>query len=500
MAGGNYLAILDKQEASKYYGKILGLRQYTKDANKYVVDDNYTNRLVLGHSITRPKKFLSLKDDNGLLPFQVEDVLRMTNVRGFLNANRMGTGKTIETVMACKNLDAKSILIVCPKSVIGQWVAKFKTWWPERADDIVVYAIGDEVVRNKIYVLNYEKLIHKKSAGKFNSFVWNVLAVDEAHYIKNRTAQRTKACKSITAQYRYALTGTPITKTPNDLYSILDFLNPLYAGRSYWNFVRYYCEVVNTYFEEEIRGLTKNPERVKLLNDLLAEIYCRRSNEHIAKGKQAIDVPLIMDKAQQALYNKIRKLLLDQLPQTLSIPNGAVLLTRLIQATSAPQLIDPENKQVYPGVKFEWVYEQLMGNPDEKFVVFSRFAEITKALSEFLKSKGIGCTTYIGSMNDQQRENSKRQFITDPTCRVIAGTIGALGTGVDELQEACHICVFIDRDFSPEINQQCEDRLHRMGQQKSVLCYYLECNSTVDNKISKVNLERAEDIRKALND
>lgn len=499
MGKANYLAILEKSEAYELHGDLLGIRQYTKDSSKYVVDDNYTNRVVLGYPIDRPAKVDSLAFSRGLMPFQVEDVLRMVNSHGFLNANRMGTGKTVEAIMTCRNLNAQSILIVCPKPVIGQWVAKFKEWWPDRLHDVEVYKLGDAVMRNRIYVTNYDKLISSKAEGVFTQFVWDTVVLDEAHYIKNRGAKRTQACKKLKAARRYALTGTPILRNPDDLYSILEFLNPMYCGSSYWNFVYYYCQVVDGYFGREIRGLTNIEKRVERLNKLLAAVSCRRTNSNIAKGKRQIHVPLIMDKPQVTLYNKIRKLLLDELPRELTIPNGAVLLTRLIQATSAPGLVDP-NGRTGPGIKFEFIQEMLSNNPDEKIVVFSRFAEVIKAFKAYIEGKGIGCATYIGSMNDAQRARNKSDFLTDSSCRVLAGTIGALGTGVDGLQEVSRTCVFIDREFSPEINAQCEDRLHRMGQQGEVLCYYLECNKTVDHKVDKVNFKRAEDIRRALND
>lgn len=496
---GKYLTLLNADEVKRYVGEIMGLREYTKDSSMYVVDDNYTNRLVLGMPVTRPRTILSLEHEEGLLPFQVEDVLRMVNTRGFLNANRMGTGKTVETIMACRNLNAKSILIVCPKAVIGQWVAQLCKWWPERSKDIHVYELGDMVARNGIYITNYEKVVNKKSDGKFTSFVWDVLALDEAHYIKNRNAQRTKACKAISARFRYALTGTPILKTPDDLFSILEFLDPVYTGRSYWNFVNYYCNVHDGYFGKEITGLTKVPTKINRLNKLLEAVSCRRGNNDIAHGKQDIHVNLIMSKEQTKLYDRIRKLILAELPQELTIPNGAVMLTRLIQTTSAPGIFNSDAKKFPVGVKFEWLYEQLVSN-DEKFVVFSRMSEVVNTLQKYLEEAGVGCVRYTGSMSSDAREASKNTFVNDPDCRVIAGTIGALGTGVDELQKASHICVFIDRDFSPEINAQCEDRLHRMGQQQPVLCYYLECAKTIDKKIDNTTFKRAEDIRRALND
>ena len=83
---------------------------------------------------------------------------------------------------------------------------------------------------------------------------------------------------------------------------------------------------------------------------------------------------------------------------------------------------------------------------------------------------------------------------------VIAGTIGAMGQGYDGLQQVSHTMVFIDRDWSPEILKQAEDRLHRMGQEHLVNIYYLECTGSFDQHVGRINRTKADDIRSALND
>ena len=137
----------------------------------------------------------------------------------------------------------------------------------------------------------------------------------------------------------------------------------------------------------------------------------------------------------------------------------------------------------------------LQHNPDLKIVVYSKYAQVVNQLHNYLESHGINVATYTGQQSEDLRQNEKRYFIETPSCRVLAGTIDALGTGVDGLQEACHVCVFIDRDPRPTINEQCEARLFRTGQKETVLCYYLECEKTVDMHMDKLNNVRSEDLR-----
>lgn len=490
-------------EYREHYNGILGALNVKGDNQHMKIPRTYTNMLELSGTgeITcqaSPLQPLTLVGSatNALKEFQVEDVKRMAYASFFLNANKMGAGKTIETVAACKALGLQSILIECPKPVCGQWVKVFREWWPERADDVVLYDWNTDVVRGRIYIVNYEKLISPKAHDKFMKYVWDAFIVDEAHKIKNRNALRTKKTKEIKASRRYALTGTPIMRNPDDLWSILDFLSDEIAGRSYWNFVNYYCEVVDGFFGMEVKGLTKNSYHVEQLQKILATISCRHDELEVAQGKEVITVPLIMDKPQKAVYHTIQKLLFDELPETLTIPNGAVMRMRLLQATSSPQLCGSK----FQGVKFDWIYELLESAPDEKVVIYSQWTGVLNNLRAFLTKKGIKCASYNGSQSTLARDAEKNRFCTKPEYQVLLGTIGALGTGVDGLQNASHICVFIDRDYSPEMNHQCEDRLNRMGQKKRVLCYYLECEKTADSKVAKVNWTRAEDIRKVLQD
>lgn len=491
------LTVANAEKMAQYDGNLLGVTTTRTIPKQYKIDDNYVNRIVLGFNLPVQRKYTlhDLKHCDKLYDFQKEDVLRMINSPFFLNANKMGYGKTIETIAALLELDSRSILIVCPKPVIGQWVAQIKEWWGR---DAHVYNLKEQTVRGEIYVTNYEKLLSPKSDGQFNRFVWDALVLDEAHYIKNRNAKRTKKCKEIPASRRYALTGTPILRNPEDLWSILHFLSPQICGRSFWNFVNYFCQVSQGMYGREIKGLTEDEAHVEVLHKLFDAVACRHNDIKIAVGKQQVQVPIIMDSKQTNLYEKLRKLVLDELPQELTIPNGAVLLTRLIQATSCPAVL-PDNEGNF-GAKFEWILETAKNNPDEKFVVFSKFEKVVAMLEKYLTENDIGCTTYTGKIPHAVRNEHKRKFIEDASCQLMLGTIGALGTGVDGMQDVCNLCIFIDRDPLPELNAQCEDRLNRMGQQKFVTCYYLECRKTIDKKVGRDNFKRAEDIRRALNE
>lgn len=470
-----YLGTYALKDVGKRTIELMGMYSIKGDNSHIKIADNLVNRIIMGEDtdcVTKsPIVFEELKFKDGLYDYQIEDVLKIVNSRGFLNRNKPGWGKTVEAVVAARNLDAKSILVVAPNPTLYQWEVHFRTWWPDRANDIEYVKIGGELHKGKIMITNPEKIVSQKMRQKFRYFHFDVLIVDEAHILKNRTAQRTQIIKEIPATYRWAFTGTPILKNPDDLWSIYDFLNPRYLGVSYWNFVRYFCNVEMTYFGEQIRGLTSNPQHVSLLGDILERTSCYHKTRNLSCGKTVITVPLEMDKKQAALYKRVKKLVFEELPEDLTIANGAVLVTRLLQVTSAPSMFE----ESINGIKFNWILQFLENNPTEKIVVYSRYERVLKHFEQFLTKKKIQSVSYTGKIKQNIRQQNIEQFQEDENCRVMLGTIGALGVGVDGLQKASHICVFIDKDFSPEINRQCEDRLYRIGQTEEVICYYLDC-------------------------
>lgn len=496
------LCALTKEEYNRELrGQLIGVYKMPGYPDKVKVANNFTNRIVLGfplHRTPASHKWGSfLLHGAGLRDFQKGDVLRMVNSNAFLNRNRMGAGKTVETVIACRERDFDSIIILCPKATIGQWVDQFERWWPQRVKDIE-RNFGKSINCGKIYIVNYEKLMGNSAKACVNLFTshFDCIVADECHYLRNRNAKRTVAAKALKATCRWGLTGTPILRNPADLWSILDFLNKEYCSASYWDFVNYYCNVHEGFFGKEIVGLTTDESHAARLRRIIDKVSCYNNLGYLSQGTQRIPVPLEMGGKQKKLFKDLRKLAFEELSPEVSIPNGAVLATRLLQATGCPQTLGVDDW----GIKFEWIAELLNSNPDLKIVVYSKFVQVIKLLSVYLNMESIKHVVYHGGLNGEERKLAKLEFINEKSCRAILASIGSMGTGVDGLQKVCHVCVFIDRDPLPEINSQCIGRLERDGQREEVLCYFLECVKTLDSKVARVNLSRAEDIRRALSE
>lgn len=485
---GKYLRVL-LEDTPLDTELLLGWRQRKGDP-WLVVENNIVNRIVLGLPIQLQKTHNPPQYTEQLEPYQIADVDKALGLQHYLNANPMGLGKTPETVRYLKEKNARTALIVTPKIIRHQWKHQLKVWG---GFDAEIYE-NQKVITEGIWIINYDKLRTEKTRLKFRRFQWEYLVLDEAHKIKSRTSQQTKAVKELPAAHRIALTGTPILRYVDDLWSILHFLDESYSGISYWAFRDYFCEMQHTPWGDKIIGLTRNPAKVAILNQLMSHVSIRNNAVEVAKGKSRETVLLPMTKNQRELYRKEKDLVLDQLPENLTIANGAVLTMRLMQTTSWPGLYI-ENE---PGPKFEWILETCSNNPKEKFVVFSVFEKTISALVQYLNDNGISAVSITGKNKAEENEINKRLFV-DKGVQVLAGTIGSMGQGYDELQHVCRLGIVIDRDWSPEIMEQAEDRLHRKGQDSPVRIYYLECTGSFDQHVGRVNRNKAADIREALN-
>lgn len=488
---GKYFRVLPDSEieARQMRHRLMGWRQQ-KDDPWIVAEDNLVNRIVLNRELELMQGMPPLMMDERLKDYQRQDVNTMCRLKNCLNANPMGLGKTVEAIKALEVMEAESVCIVVPKIIRQQWVDQIKNWWGRDAE---IYEKQVSLDPGKIYVINYDKLRNEKILAKFRRFRWDVLVLDEVHKIKSRESKQSIAVKLIPSARRIALSGTPILRYVDDLWSILNFLGEEYSGKSYWAFAEYFCEIEKTPWGNKIVGTTDDPYRQTMLKQLLSLFMIRHESIEVAYGKTQETVRLPMTKEQRNLYRKEKQLLLDQLPENCTISNGAVLAMRLRQTTSWPGLFIEDE----PGPKFEWIYEQCVNNPKEQFLVFTVFEQTAAALSQWLFNKSVRAVSITGKKSAYENELSKMTFLKGKA-QVLVGTIGAMGQGYDGLQEASRTVIFIDRDWSPEIMSQAEERLHRMGQKQQVNVYYLECQGSFDQHVGKINMNKSEGIRRAL--
>ena len=460
----------------------------------YKVENNLVNRIVLGLDPIVPEMKASIKlKPEYLAPlkrYQQLDVLKLATLKNSLNINPMGLGKTLETLTLLKGVGiGEGVLVIAPKSVLGQWKGQVAKWWNEVLDKVDI--LPEEVKSNRIIIINYERLLNEEYLAQLKAISWEAIVCDEAHRIGNRKAQRSIALNQLKSEYKFALTGTPIINKPDGIWGILNWLDWRYGGNSYWNFVGHFCEL-NPNWGYTPKGLIPDPARQAILATLVKLISVR--NEDIGSGVEQFNevVELEMDYHQRKFYDNTKKLILEELPEGIGIPNGAVLMLRLQQITSAPTILDPKCKD---NIKLTWLKDKIL-DTDEKIVVFTKFRAVAKFLAD--QFSNVGALTLHGEMTPTERTEVIEQF-QKPEHQLLIGTYGAMSQGIDGLQFLSRLVVFYDRDWSSENMAQAEARVNRYGQQNHVTVYTLDCKKSVDEYVGKVNLRKREDVELILN-
>jgi SNF2 family DNA or RNA helicase len=337
-----------------------------------------------------------------------------------------------------------------------------------------------------LFVTHYEAIRNADTLSSLAKRTWDMVIVDEAHRIKNRSAQQTKSIKMIQSHRKVALTGTPMEKSPSDLWSILNWLHPE-AYRSYWEFFNTFVASKDTPFGRKAIGV-KNETR---LAQRLANVMIRRTKKEVEKElppRITQLVPIIMTDTQQEQYSAIDNA--DDI--VVKVENESMLITsvlaqivKLQQVTSCPRILNLRGA----GAKIEWVIDWVKDNPSTQVVLFTKFRKTAELLHEELGN--YRCDLLIGGVSEPPEE-----FLAGHK-QCLVGTIDAMGEGLN-LQIA-DVAIFVDMHWSTLKMTQAVDRIHRIGITAPKLIYYLVANNTVDELIVKALEHKWNDIELVMN-
>jgi SNF2 family DNA or RNA helicase len=430
---------------------------------------------------------LPIKKYAGKLPlyeFQKKGVDFMSNLPHSLLADVPGLGKTIQTIGALES--CSRILVLCPASLKYSWEEEIKKWSTpiETAVNTTVIDGNKEDrktlwnIRRKYTIANYDLLLHD-----FENIPkdWDAIVCDEATRISNPKTKTYKYLMLLAAGKKIALTGTPVSNTPEDLYGIVNWLRPGYLG-TFWQFQDNYC-VKEPKFHRIIG--------YKNLDDLatkVARLMLRRTKEEVLTDFPAKTIENIifdLSDPEQKLYNNIRNQIVSELKLSENIDARTlgiipVKMLRLKQATGHPSVITGEPEK---STKLDALLELLepVIKSGEKAIIFTQFAQMANILLSQLNA--YGPRIIDGSVPAEDRQKAVQQFTNDPECKVIIMTeAGAYGLN---LQAASYV-VHYDMPWSIAKLMQREDRAHRIGQKKPVTVYNLIARNTIDEYVAKV--------------
>ena len=438
-----------------------------------------------------------------LFPYQVEDIDKMLNLPGFLNANDPGTGKTYEALGELQQVwPLGNVVITCPNSVKSVWEDAIAKMLPfesvltldgKSKERIVDYAGG-------FLIVNWEAL---RLIPDLKFMEWDYVIADEAHRAKNRKAKMTRALKLLRTNRKRALTGTPVINRPDELWSILNWLYPELFP-SYWRFFEEFVEykVIYPYGYKEVIGV-KNVEK---LHKLLEPIMCRRRKVDVLPelpDKYYTTIRVDLSPKQKRAYAAMKKdslAWLEQQPEDrpLEAPTILAQLTRLRQFASAYCFVESDSvmqdwidvatrpstrvQMSEPSSKLDAMMDWLSDN-EEPVVIFSQFKQLIRLAEQRLIKAGIHHFTLTGDTPEKTRGTIIEGFQQSHERHVFLATIQAGGVGIT-LHRAS-TAIFLDKTWSPAQNLQAEDRLHRIGQRNAVHIINIAANDTVDQVVEE---------------
>lgn len=428
-----------------------------------------------------------------LRPYQKQGVawlhfLRENGFGGIL-ADEMGLGKTLQTLAFLRFIrQAQSVtapaLIVCPTSLVFNWVAEAKKFTP----DLKVLALHgperharfDQIATNDIIVTSYALI--RRDAERYRELEFDTVTLDEAQHIKNRQTQNAQAVKAVKARHRIVLTGTPLENSVLDLWSIFDFLMPGYLGTAKDFRERYELPIAK---EKNAAAQTRLARRLRpfMLRRLKKEV----ASDLPAKLEQVSFCELTPD--QRSVYQQVieasRKEVLEAVGAKGIAKSRMVVLTallRLRQVCCDLRLLKLDNvNPANASGKLEMFGELLEEVIDggHRLLVFSQFVGMLTLLKEKLVAEGIefcyldGSTTNRAEVVERfQASNAIPVFLIS----LKAGGVGLNLTGADTV-------IHFDPWWNPAVEDQATDRAHRIGQTKVVTSYKLITRDTVEEKI-----------------
>ena len=432
----------------------------------------------------------------GLYPHQIEGIAFLLGRRRALLADDMGLGKTRQSVIAMVEAEAEGpYLVICPASIKRNWAREIEIVLPD-ADTVIVGPAPLPSTEHQGWVIvNYEIL--GKNLDGLLAFDWKGVVFDEAHYLKNYQSQRSQNASKLVKEIKgdpvvHALTGTPMTSRPRDLFPLLQILgHPL--GKSFLSFAKRYCEAYQGDFglvadgasniEEltvQFHGVmlrrTKDevldlPPKIRTWIDVELHPYAiQHFNQLVQEFVSKFDAPEAIDEISESVgLSSEHRDELDDAIDTTDLGSG---MGRITQVRRAIAFVKCRHT-----IKFvENALEQ-----GEKVIIFTSFLNTMQRFQRHFKDRAV----YVsGEVPVHERQNRVDRFQNDDTIKLFIANMHIAGVGIN--LTAARQIVFNDLDWVPANHWQAEDRAYRIGQTGTVNVTYMIATGTVDAFVKTV--------------
>ncbi len=428
--------------------------------------------------------------------FQWMQFLARHGLHGIL-ADDMGLGKTLQTLahlMAEKSSGrsgGRPSLVIAPTSVVPNWRAEAVKFAPGLRVLVLNGADRKKYYRSiphaDLVITSFALL--QRDVEKLLGFQFHLLVLDEAQYIKNPRAKVAQAACRLLARHRLCLSGTPIENHLGELWSLMHFLIPGYLGTE---------ENFNTRFRKPIED-EGDAEKNELLKKRIAPLVLRRTKDQVAKElpPKTIMVHLIeLHSDQKDLYETVRATMDKRVREAIAargIEQSQIVfldaLLKLRQICCDPRLLpDDFSDGVKSSAKLRFLTELLATLIAEgrRILLFSQFTTMLSLIEEHLVKEKIGYLKLTGGSKDRGQLVEQFQNGKAPLFLI---SLKAGGTGLN--LTAADTVIHYDPWWNPAAEAQATDRAYRIGQDKPVFVHKLLCQDTVEERIHRLQQEKA---------
>lgn len=424
-----------------------------------------------------------------LYPYQREGMLHLAFGERALLADEMGLGKTIQAVAACALLHhlgkAQRVLVVTPASLKTEWEEQIKRFTTLGLQLV----FGPRTARMKAYtaaeppfftIVNYEQVV--TDTLDINTHLKpDIVVLDEAQRIKNWATKTAQAVKRLQSRYAFVLTGTPIENRIDELYSIVDFLNPSLLGPLF-RFNREFYQLDENGRPQDYRNLPALRERVRPVllrrrkHDVETELPIRTDRHHFIKLTQAMrnEYDEVKQQVSQLVQKSMRRALTKKESDLLMI-----LLGMMRMICDSPSIIKGHDCQDCPKLdELDGILDEALSDPDVKVILFSEWEGMLKKVRGWAEKNGIGFAWHTGSVPQQKRRAEIMAFRDDPACRLFLSTDSG-GVGLN-LQNAS-VVINCDLPWNPAKLEQRIARAWRKHQKRPVTVINLIAENTIES-------------------
>ena len=436
------------------------------------------------------------------LEHQRTAIEKLVGSKRFILADDMGLGKTTSTIIAALETYIKKILIICPASLKINWEREIKNY----TDRSVYICEGknfstehDFVIVNYDIIKNFYDLKDKENSpitkGNFD-----LVIIDEAHYISNPQAQRTKLINSFVkdVEYLWLLTGTPMTSRPINYYNLLNLIESPVA-QNWMAYVIRYCQGYQFKAGNRKVWNVNGASNLEELRDRNSRQVLRRLKEDVLDLPEKIITPIYL----RLKSKKYEELMGEYYEWYNKNPDESRSLTVQFNKLMKVRQVIAEEKILNTIEVVENILE--LG---KKVIIFTNFTDTLHKIHSHFGKKAV----YLdGTCSKVQRQYAVDQFQDNDKIKVFVGNLQAAGVGIT--LTAGEAVIFNDLSFVPAHHQQAEDRAYRYGQKNCVSVYYPLFDNTIEgviydmlinkkNVIDTVmgdNIDRAEFIEQIMN-